>query len=415
MNFYIQYFSFAIILPVILVSFSQNAQKMSTRARNQRVASLANKACGSIFSQTQSQGSQSQGSQSQSILQSRIPTSKGKKRSLTAPVDSNNNQDVWICKICENLYSNETDRLLECNRCTFKFCLPCLPEMDEADYNILSKPNLGCHWYCKECEKDALTAVKTDREIEERCKTFMASFEKRVETVETSLNKKAEKKKVDDLDSQFKESSAKLEGLTKDISTLARKMELSLSEPSEIERRKNNIMIKGIPENDVDDKIKVDEIFEFLKVDKEGIKSVHRVGSKSNKTPAEEGQGTSTQRDHTYTNFADIDSRNYDRENKTRPIRVVLDSQDIKWKVLKAAPTIKKMKDCDFFKSYEVFITPDYTILQRERESSARKKLKAKRELDPNGRWKMGPNFRIVRGLPPTPRDTLQGSLGELH
>ena len=174
---------------------------------------------------------------------------------------------------------------------------------------------------------------------------------------------------------------------------------------------KNNIMIKGIPEDDVDDRIKVEEIFELLKVDKEGIKSVHRVGSKSNKTPAEEGQGTS----YTYTNFEDIDSRNYDRENKTRPIRVVLDSQYIKWKVLKAAPTIKKMKDCDIFKSYEVFISPDYTILQRERESSARKKLKAKRELDPNGRWKMGPNFRIVRGPPPTPRVTLQGSLGEQH
>ena len=64
---------------------------MSTRARNQRVASFANKVCGSIFSQ----GTQSQGSQSLSILQSRIPTSKGKKKSLTASVDSNNNQDVW--------------------------------------------------------------------------------------------------------------------------------------------------------------------------------------------------------------------------------------------------------------------------------------------------------------------------------
>ena len=61
--------------------------------------------------------------------------------------------------------------------------------------NILSKPNLGCHWCCKECEKNALTAVKIDREIEERCKTFMATLEKRDETVETSLNKKAEKKK----------------------------------------------------------------------------------------------------------------------------------------------------------------------------------------------------------------------------
>ena len=46
-----------------------------------------------------------------------------------------------------------------------------------------------------------------------------------------------------------------------------------------------------------------------------------------------------------------------------RPTRVVLDSQNIKWKVLKAAPTIKKKKDCDYFKSYEVFITPDYSIL----------------------------------------------------
>ena len=62
----------------------------------------------------------------------------------------------------------------------------------------------------------------------------METFEKRVESVEFSLNKKAEKKKVDDLDAQFKESSIKLDGLTKDISTLSIKMELSLSDPSEI-------------------------------------------------------------------------------------------------------------------------------------------------------------------------------------
>ena len=38
----------------------------------------------------------------------------------------------------------------------------------------------------------------------------METFEKRVESVEFSLNKeKAEKKKVDDLDAQFKESSVK--------------------------------------------------------------------------------------------------------------------------------------------------------------------------------------------------------------
>ena len=74
------------------------------------------------------------------------------------------------------MYDHDTDKLLECNRCYMKFCLSCLPELDEQDYLTLSKAQVGCHWYCKACEKDALLAVRTDKKVEERCKTFMASL-----------------------------------------------------------------------------------------------------------------------------------------------------------------------------------------------------------------------------------------------
>lgn len=100
---------------------------------------------------------------------------------------------------------------------------------------------------------------------------------------------------------------------------MSRKVQLSISEPSEIKRRKNNVRIKGIPEDNVDTRVKLEEILEVLKVNKEkkGIKSEHKVGSKSdNKTTAEEGQGVSTQSVRTYKNAGDHDARNYDGRTK---------------------------------------------------------------------------------------------------
>lgn len=89
-----------------------------------------------------------------------------------------------------------------------------------------------------------------------------------------------------------------------------------------------------------------------------------------------------------------------------RPLRVVLENEEVKWKMVKSAPEIKKVKDAATFKAHEVFITPDNTILQKEKELQARQELKTKRAVDPNGGWKMGYNFKLVKR--PVPQPTSQ-------
>ena len=68
---------------------------------------------------------------------------------------------------------------------------------------------------------------------------------------------------------------------------------------------------------------------------------------------------------------------------------------------------LKKLKDTIHFQPYEVFITPDYTILQRELEADARRALKKKRDEDPNGGWKLGRNFKLVKKTPSQKKKTV--------
>jgi len=140
--------------------------------------------------------------------------------------------------------------------------------------------------------------------------------------------------------------------------------------------------------NATSDKEKVQEIFECLKIDGHLIKSIHRIGKKTEVNNNEDAQDP--------PNENEDDERNKPR-NRYRPIRVVLETEEAKWKLVKSAPNIKKVKDTVHFQPYEVFITPDYTILQREREADARRALKKKRDEDPNGGWKLGRNFKLVK------------------
>jgi len=56
---------------------------------------------------------------------------------------------------------------------------------------------------------------------------------------------------------------------------------MNVNEQDEIDRRKNNVIIKGLCENEISDKEKVQEIFECLKIDGHLIKSIHRIGKKN--------------------------------------------------------------------------------------------------------------------------------------
>jgi len=108
---------------------------------------------------------------------------------------------------------------------------------------------------------------------------------------------------------------------------------LSVNEQDEIDHRKYNVIIKGICENEISDKEKVLKIFECLKIDGQLIKSMHRIGKK---TEDNDNEGA-----YDPSNDNEDDEQSKPR-NRYRPIHVVLDNEDAKWKIVKSAPNKNK-------------------------------------------------------------------------
>jgi hypothetical protein len=74
------------------------------------------------------------------------------------------------CKQCQGNFVNESDKMIECDRCKQLECLAC-SGMDESLYQSLDDDDIGpyIHWYCRKCKESAMKAISTDNEIEVRC------------------------------------------------------------------------------------------------------------------------------------------------------------------------------------------------------------------------------------------------------
>ena len=63
-------------------------------------------------------------------------------------------------------------------------------------YNVMVDRK-DLHWFCGECEKPAITAVRTDIEIEERFAAYMSNMTHRLDNIEGHLATKADAKSVE--------------------------------------------------------------------------------------------------------------------------------------------------------------------------------------------------------------------------
>ena len=138
-----------------------------------------------------------------------------------------------------------------------------------------------------------------------------------------------------------------------DISRLSNKMELMRNEATETERRRNNIIVCGLPEDsDLSNDQLATEILNAINVEP-NFSRTERLGA--------------------------IRS-----DGKPRPLRIRLGSSILKDQAVKSAARIRKV-DGDFhFNKSMVFIKPDMTKLQRDADIELRKKLAEKRQDDPN-------------------------------
>jgi hypothetical protein len=65
-----------------------------------------------------------------------------------------------------------------------------------TEYKLLTKRS-DLYWYCHPCEEKTMKNLKIEKEVEERCNKYFSKYEKRLDEMESKLNKKV------DLDEAF--------------------------------------------------------------------------------------------------------------------------------------------------------------------------------------------------------------------
>ena len=275
-------------------------------------------------------------------------------------------EPVQCCK-CLKTFADQSDKLLLCELCeeTWK-CDKCL-NLSPAMYTAL-QDSQDLTWICPPCKKfrgtcDKYVAQAVKAAMDDFTKKQESKFEKNMKDLEKRVlqleegNNVASAELTSVIGTDAKQALNKCEAMSEDLSKLNKKMSEMITEPDEIEKRKSNVMIRGMPElSEVEDTFLVNELCESLGVaDIIGnAKRIFRVGEKK------------------------------DTHTRPRAIKMICSSENDRNEILRVA---KKLKDIPTrglaFKPSEVFIGPDLTSIQRERAYQARVKRRQAKEREP--------------------------------
>ena len=304
--------------------------------------------------------------------------SKNTYKALSSQNDEEDN--IVTCLECNTDFSEEADKLLQCERCLSFQCIKCA-KVNPKEYEIFSRPDI--HWFCHDCQKPALDAVKSDKIIEDRCNEYLKIFTKRVEKVEQILTTKANNESVNKIDTNVKTLEMKVNGLAGDVSKLGDRCDLIYSDNVEKQKRIKNIVVRGLPESeDITDTDLVKEILTVLDIETTPTSIVRLV--KKPEVPPPRNEAAAVDNDNAIGNI------------KTRPLKIVLVSTETRNNIISRGPRVRNAQEVHF-NPKTVFIGPDHTKLEREQDIKLRKELANKRESDPNWLIKNG---RIVRKKP---------------
>ena len=272
---------------------------------------------------------------------------------------------VQCCK-CSKTFGDESDRLLLCELCeeTWKCdkCLNLSPEMykalqDSQDLTWICQP---CKKFRGTCDKYVTQAVKVA--MDEFAKKQEMKYEKNMKALEQRVlkleegNDVASSELTSKIGTDAKQALNKCNAMSDDLSKLNKRMCDLITEPDEIDRRKSNVMIRGMPEYpDIDDKFLVQQLGEALGVSDmfKNAKRVFRIGEK--------------------------------HDNRTRPraLKMICSSESDKDRILMVA---KKLKDTPSiglaFQPTDVYLGSDQTSLQRERAYQARVRRRQLKEKE---------------------------------
>lgn len=290
-----------------------------------------------------------------SLRKSKTGNSDGKSTDEAINVEHVSTDNEVTCQICSKVFVSDSDKLMECERCNDWYCTKCL-DMNDKVYKIMNDRK-DIHWYCKYCELQAVTAVKTDKDIEDRCATYMKSITDRLDKMDAKIEEKADKDKIKDLEqrmTRLEENEKGAEGgdraeVEKQTSDTVR---VAIEEQREREFRARNIVIINLPESDKskpeerqDDDIKTTKnLLTALDItEDDAIEKCWRMGKM--------------------------------QSGKNRVTKVTLKSSQLKRNVLRKTRSLKDIEEYD-----DVFVGPDLTDMQRKEQYVLRKELKARKD-----------------------------------
>lgn len=330
-----------------------------------------------------------------------MPNKDDKQRGIKKRLRSSSKQDTnedtdsdmeieqpnsLTCKTCLTVFTKQDDKLIQCDRCNKWVCLECTG-VDENTYAVLNTPKgKRLHWFCKECEEDAMKAVHIDMEIKERCDEYLGILRDEIKEVKQELTNKVSMEvgavRVD-MDALRQETEKTTTSLSKEISDLKKTFESSSQSPgssaeqlneaaaanmkeiSERDSRKNNIIIFNLKESEKDDpKNRIDEDLEQARAllhaiqVKVPIQNPVRLGKKPG--------------------------------DKPRPLRLSTSSPENVKEILKGAA---KLQEVDQYKG--IFINKDLTPLERE---AIKKLVVKKRALNDKAKEEKSGETWVIRG-----------------
>ena len=302
-------------------------------------------------------------------------------------------EETASCPKCEKDVSG-TDEALQCEICQNWYHLKC-QNINKKIYKFLSsKDGQDLHWYCSVCDKLALNVIKSmtqmetriqNLELEVKCKADAAHVNSKFQEIDTKLEKLNEFKNIADenfieLDTFITQTEEKLCTLeekpdptasqvksTKEIQSIEENI---LTELEDRQKRQLNLVMFNVTEcqsDDVQTRIQYDinrlsELLEELDEDPE-IKKVIRIGKKQ------------------------------ETNEKPRPLKVTLNTLQSKKRVLQKAKNLKNSNE-EWLK--EVFIKPDMTPAQREKNRMLWKELQEKNSYNDGNKWRIK-DGRIVK------------------
>jgi hypothetical protein len=280
------------------------------------------------------------------------------------------------CAVCNKQVKDG----VECEICEHWFHAPCV-HMSKSTMNALEEDK-SLHWYCEGCRNGAVAMWKKLKERQDELEDKMKSIVKEMEGLKKDTNAKQHKMdqelgtmkkeikgmkeafeevkkvnsgnevKIDDaLEAKWVTVKEEVSGLESRLTTKFVEIKKDV-ETLEIEKKRTNIIFHGVEESDdaAGDVEKVREILsKGLNLDCERhMGEMYRIGMK--------------------------------KEDKVRPIRLVVKTLEGKIEIIKRA---KQLKDVSEFN--KIYISPDLTRKQQLEDKELRDKLKSFRKDDHTG------------------------------